>query len=222
MGDFQSILNAVIEHFTPHNRVELIGTYFGIGCMLLAVINYVFTNRDKIIIIKLVSNFLCVINNLCYGHPVPAALNMFGMFRETVFFFRGKKKWADKKFWIYIIIPVMVGIPILINALSDEWVWMELLCSFASLFSCLAFYSQKTVTTKICMLITQTTYVFYHAWVGNASAFVTSIIPIISIVIGLIREYNKYKKNKAAQNTETAPEDNNGNSDGGSVSALNK
>lgn len=189
------IIKTVIDHFTPHSPIEVIGTVCGIICIFLAIINYIFTDRNKIIIVKGLSDITNGLNNLCYGKIAPTILNFIGLGRETVFFFRGKKKWADSVVWMYVFMAAMVGTPVVINII-EGWNWMELLPAGASFFSVYGLYSKNTVTTKICIIAAQIMHTIYQGWVGNITAFITSVMPIISAIIGLIREYNKYRSAK--------------------------
>lgn len=193
-------ISDIINHFLPNSTMELVGTVFGILCFLIALINFVFTSRDKIIVVKMLSNVVSGANNFFYGKYLPMAICGINMFREFVFYFRGKKRWADSKLWMFAFMLAIVGAPFALQWLfgSAGWKWSDLIPSAASCVIVFALYSTNTVTTKIGMAVGQSMYVAYYCWVGNFSAVSYSAAAVVSSVIGLVREYRKRKTAPAA------------------------
>ena len=200
--DIAGIFGKIIEHFTPHGTMELIGTVFGILCLIISCVNYVFTDRNKILIAKMGSDVTSGLNNFCYGKYVPMVICCISLVRETVFFYRGKKKWADGIHWMFIFMAAMVCIPLTVNFLTGDggFQFMDLMPSVGSCLIVYGLFSQKTSVTKIFVFIGEIFYLYYYGWVGNVSQVIASIAPIISTVIGLVRGYNKRKKGTASGN----------------------
>lgn len=196
---FREIVRAVIDHFTPHNTLEIFGVCFGILTIVLGLINYVFTSRRTILAVKAVSDVFSGLNYLCYGKIVPMVTCGVALFREFVFYNRGRKKWADRKIWLYVFIAAISLIPLGAKLLSGEMLtWLDFFPVVGSCVVVYGFYSTDIIVIKICIIIGQVAYIFYNAWTGNIASTIASVTPMVSAIIGLIREIGRIKKEKAA------------------------
>lgn len=200
----------VIEHFTPHSTIQIIGTCFGLATLVVSFINYIFTDRNKILVVKFINDVLSISNSLCYAQYVNMGMNVVALFREAVFFNRGKKKWADSRVWLFVFMALMGATPFVITLIMkggfDSSSWIEILPGIGSMIVVYGLYSENTMTTKICVLTGQCFYVAYQAIWGNVGAFLSSTAPAISSVIGIINEFRKIKKEKAQAEERPAEE----------------
>ncbi len=179
----------VIEHFTPHNTLEIIGVCFGLFCIVIGLVNYVFTDRKKIFILKGTNDVFSMISNLCYRKVVPVTICVISLCREIVFYHRGMKKWADKKIWLFVFISALALLPAFMTVITGgNLSYMDILPPVGSTFVVCGFYSKNNKVTKSCVAIGYIMYVIYYSWVGNISSVIASVTPIISSLIGLVRE----------------------------------
>ena len=184
----------IFEKLTP----EVISQVFGIIGIALSIFIYAAKSRSKIIVFKFASDLVWALNYLFAGAYTGALLNTIGMARETVFYNRGRKKWASHRFWLYVFIALTFLSPILEFIKLGHFSFVPLLPATGSMFAVISFYSIKTKNMRILGLIAQTLWTIYNAIVANPTALIASILITVSIFIGMFREWSdEHKKEKA-------------------------
>lgn len=194
---------------------ELIGYYemdgtrrasvwVGLVAIVQCLFIYTSTRRDRILIMKLISDLLWSVQYYLFGSLTGAVLTFVAVGRETVFYNRGKHKWADSRAWMWIFIAVMMISPV-IETVTSGFSPVILIPAAASALAVIGLYSSDTVVTKSLMLVASLMYLAYNLILKNYISTLGAAAPAISTVIGLINEIRARRTEKSGK-PET-PED---------------
>lgn len=142
----------------------------------------------KLLISKLISDFLWAFHYFSLNATSAAAIAVIAIFRETIFF-NQDKKWAKSKLWLIFFL--------LCSVVSAVLTWrgvISTLPAIASILSVLSFWKGSPRLTRYlafpisaCMLSYN---IFYHSYMG----IVNEVLTLFSAAFGVIRFY-KTKEN---------------------------
>ena len=166
-----------------------VGQVFGIVLSVVGFFIYLAKTRKGILIAKLTCDAGYCIQQLMLGATTGALINCIAIFRDVVFYYRNDKKWAGHRFWLYFFAVVMGLTPVL--------TWMgpvSLLPAVGSVVAVFAFYCQKPQHTRILSLGAMIPWMLYAFLITNYGLMLTTIIQIVSAVLGLIRDYRANKR----------------------------
>lgn len=176
-------------------NTELIAKTIGYIALFEGVFIFVSKKRSKIIILKFISDFLWAINHFLLKAYSGAFLFVSGMARETVFFFRGKYKWANSKLWLILFLILSIISPLL------KWQGVvTILPAIGTIFAVFGFYSQRTMVTKSLNLVGQLLWLIYAICIMNYQNAFSSLLGILSGLIGIINEKTNLFKRKKEEN----------------------
>ncbi|MBQ7171357.1 MAG: YgjV family protein [Clostridia bacterium] len=173
---------------------------------LVAVIHCLFVfmsnKRDRIFIQKVISDVLWGLQYLLFGILTSALIYLFAIGRDVVFYFRGKRAWADRRLWMWVFIVLMMLSP-LADFISGGFSLYLLLPAAGSALTVVSFYGQNTLVTKILMVISCCMYLVFTVKIGNFMSFLGTSATLISSVVGLLHEWIalRQKKRGAPENT---------------------
>ena len=140
----------------------LIAKIIGYIAIFEGIFIFISKKRSRIIILKFISDFLWAINHFLLKAYSGAFLFVSGMARETVFFFRGKYKWANSKLWLFLFLILSIISPLL------KWQGLvTILPAIGTIIAVFGFYSQKTMTNKSLNLIAQLLWLIYGICIMN-------------------------------------------------------
>lgn len=164
-----------------------------LGLLLSAVGFFIYfaKTRRGILSAKLLCDVGYSIQQAMIGAPTGAMINCVAIFRELVFYYRGCKKWASHKFWLFFFIGMMGLSPIL--------TWMgavSLLPAIGSAIAVVAFYCNRPHHTRIIGLISMIPWLVYCIIIPNYGVLLTTVVQMIAASIGLVRDYREMKKQK--------------------------
>jgi len=145
-------------------------------------------DRNKIILFQTIGSVLWFFHYLMLGRETPALLNLVSIARNTVFIYRGKKKWADSLIWIFVFNAFFI----VIGALGYKDLW-DILPIAASLVSSVALYVTKENSIRLLSLGVSPVWLIYNVRVGSIGGTICEIFDLISIFVGLYR-YGRKKK----------------------------
>lgn len=186
----------VADYFSSLTPLQIAGTFFGAVMMILALINFISTKRSKILLIRAVTDVCSALNNFCFGSFTAGLLNCVGFFRELIFYQRGKKKWADHIAWMFVFMFIMVISPLPEIFKVGHFSPILLMPGAAGIFSVAGLYNKNTVVTKCCIIAAQIIYTVYQITRNNPTAIITSVMALISPIIGLVNEFIQRKKKR--------------------------
>ncbi len=176
----------------------IIAQIFGIGAMLSLFSAYQQKRRGKLIICKLCADVFWVGHYFFlggYGGMVP---NLVGIFREIVFTFRDKYKWASSR-----LIPIFF---ILLNWGIGVFTFkspINVLPIAASTLVTISLWIRDPKLTKLITLPVSLTFLVYDIIIGSYIGVINESIVIISIIISFIKGERKMKKSIFSEDTIT-------------------
>ncbi len=169
---------------------------------LAAVIEnlFIFTSnkRERIIVLKIVSDMLWVVQYALFGTPTGSVLNLIAVGRETVFYNRGRRKWADSPAWMWFFIAIMLASPVY-ESVTSGFTPLLLLPAVGSALAVVGFYCQKTAVTKAFLLVASLAYLVYNSITGNFMGVLGTAAPVVSTSIGLIHELFRGRGKRAEE-----------------------
>ena len=163
--------------------MKLIAQFFGLGAMISLFLIYQQKSRKKILISKLCADICWVIHYLCLGGTAGMIPNAVGIFREIIFLFRKKQKWAKSLLWpaVFIVINWALGF-------GTFHTWYNLLPITASSFVTVSLWIDNPKLTKIMTVPICTAFLIYDIFVGSYVGIINELISIASIVIFFSKE----------------------------------
>ena len=155
----------------------------------LEVSTFASTRRTYMLLAKLAADFLSSLNMLLSGNGTGAAICLLNVGRQTVFYYRMDKKWAASRLWLLFFLTA--------TALFPVFTWagpVSLLPAIGSCLACLAYYMHHPLTIKLFMLPATLLWLLYGIFVQNPPLILGNALGLISLAIGVIREWQKMRK----------------------------
>ncbi|MBO4355304.1 MAG: YgjV family protein [Clostridia bacterium] len=184
--------------FHTNETIRLIGTVFGWINVVFCLLIYISNKRSRILALKLSSDVFSALNMFLCNFRVAGALAcIVAIFREIVFYLRTKKKWADHRIWLFIVIFLLLLSSVIDFILRGSFNPLALLPTFGSIFAAIGLFSKDTLRLKILVFIGTVPYLFYNIFSmefgvivanPNVPGIVAVTFQLISVVIGLIHE----------------------------------
>ncbi len=169
--------------------MKFIPQIFGILAMVFLFLIYQQKKRKNMLIFKLSADVCWVIHYLCLGGIAGMIPNAVGIFREIIFIYRKKKKWASLILWpiIFILINWLLGFRTFHS-------WYNLLPITASTFVTISLWIDNPRLTKIITIPICTAFLIYDSFVGSYIGIINESISIISIILYFLRRNNMENK----------------------------
>ncbi len=168
---------------------EQAGTVLGILLIIVSAIIYISSKRNRILLLRLANDVLYGANNFCFANYTAGVLGIVGCFREIIFYYRGKKKWAESRIWLAIFMAIAFLTPCIQWAVQRKVDLLQLLSAFGTAFLVVGLFCSDTVKMKALVIVGQILYLIYQITSGNVTAAVCAVMSIISCIVGLINEY---------------------------------
>jgi hypothetical protein len=161
-----------------------------------------FLSKDRrvICIVKGIIEIFWALSYFLIERYTIAILALTATIRQCVFFFRGRRAWADKRVWLYLFLVVTLLSPIteIIIAVGKSLAFYQIAITFlpmvASVFYVFAYYCKSALNTKFIALPGVVIYLIYVSIIQNQAGIVGNILSLLSLSMGLINEYVNYKK----------------------------
>ena len=191
-----------------------IGEYFGYGAVLAGLFLYVSKSRKTISLAKIVGECLWIISYFFCSLYLLCVLSIIALIRQIIFHFRTSKKWADKKYWLYMFLALTLVSPAIefsINGWANLTLGafvLALLPPIGSVFNVYGYYSKSALYAKFRITPGVLLYLIYSIGVWNIPSMIGNILSVISLVIGFTNEYIKYKRNKKLEILEKVETEN--------------
>lgn len=189
-----------LSSLTQMSGRELAGTILGILLIIVSGLIYISSRRSRILLLRLANDVLYGANNFCFANYTAGVLGLVGCFRDIVFYYRGKKKWADSKIWPGIFLAIAFLTPCVQWAVQKNVDLLQLLSAFGTAFLVIGLYCSDTVKMKCFVVAGQILYLIYQITTGNITAAICAVMSIVSCVIGLFNEL--ISRRRAGKSTE--------------------
>ena len=169
--------------------IATVGQIFGIVLSVVGFFVFLAKTRQGILIAKLICDAGYCVQQLMLGANTGAMINAIAVLRDLVFYHRTDKKWAAHRFWLYFFLLVM--------GLSPVLTWMgpvSILPAAGSVIAVFAFYCKEPKHTRILGLLAMIPWMIYSMIITNYGLMITTVIQIVSALLGLIRDSRTNKK----------------------------
>lgn len=159
-----------------------IGQVVGVIAMIESFFIFQVTDRRKMVAMKLLDDLLWVTHFILISEYTAALTTGIAVFREIIFYHRGKQKWASSILWA-------VGFSVAFAACAP-FTWVDIFSIFpaaASVVSTWVFWVNRTKTAKLIQLPSAVCMFIYSIVYSSYSGLLTQIITIVSIAIFFAR-----------------------------------
>lgn len=183
------LLRSLIRNGDP---LYTAGQLLGLIITVFSVFIYYAKRRNRILLTKLITDVLNVVQQALIGAFTGSLLNGIAIFREIVFYNRTRKKWASHIFWLFFFIFLM--------GLSPLLTWngfISLLPAAGSVIAVIGFYMQNPTHTRILGIFSMAFWLAYSFITLNIGAVIQNVIMIASAIAGLVRDFTELKKRKS-------------------------
>lgn len=156
----------------------------GIGFVAFILLLLVFqTNkRRNMLYLKIAASALYALHFGLLGAWTGSAMNVIGVGRNYVFQQRTEKRWADKRYWLYLFIAIF--------AISGFFTWEgyhSLLPILGMTAGSIGFWMKNPKNTRLLILIASPAWLIYNLIVGSYPGIITEIFLITSVLVGILR-----------------------------------
>ncbi len=178
---------------------ELIGQIIGIVALVEGFFIYFSRKRSNILIFKLINDVMNATVQVLLGAFTGAAINIVAVGRESVFYNRGKHKWANSIAWLFVFMAVIIGVSIL------TWAGpISLVPMIGSVIAVAGFYAYSTKITRTLGIISSALWLVYQIVTLQIGAMIGSGISITAAIIGLVRDGRKKNAAEALPEEQTS------------------
>ena len=165
---------------------------------------YVSKKRDLVSLSKILAEILCIASALFCSLYLLCVLSVMAVLRQLIFHFRGKKAWAESKFWLYFFLAFTLVSPI-VEFTIDGWdnvttnqLLLASLPTIGSIFNTIGYYVKRTLTAKLLLTPAVILYGVYAIIVSYIPKVIGFGLSVISLIIGFVNEYLLYKHTKVS------------------------
>lgn len=175
--------------------LKIIGEVIGAIATVEGFFIYYSATRDKMLILKFISDALWCLNLLCLGGYTGALINLVAMGREAVFYNRDKRAFARSPIWPIFFVFACAASPIY-SLVSGNEGYYALLPAIGSMLAVVAFYQRVPSRTRLVGFFSQLLWLIYSLFILNYSSAVCNTVLMISAIVGGVREYVRKKRSK--------------------------
>ena len=172
------ILTAFIDPFFDNLAAQLVG----VVALLIIIVSYQFNDRKHIVFLQFFSGIFFSIHYLMLGAATGGIINIIGVIRAAVYYYKGKYKWSSVVLW-----------PILFSAsgfVIAVFTWQGVLSLLPALaFTCtgIALWIQKPRLTRVFFMSSSVLFIIYNFISTSYSGVLTETIAICSLLIAVVR-----------------------------------
>ena len=171
--------------------IPIIGNILGYIAALSGLVIFISVKRSRILILKILSDSLFVLHQLCLGMLSGALLSGLAVARSGVFYHRGQRKWADNPLWLVLFLLLTLISPVL------TWAGpISLLPTIGSVVCVFGYYVKNTWLLRILSFIGEGLWLLYGLLGGSIQLALFGVVALISLTVGMIREAHQTQKHK--------------------------
>ncbi|MBQ7336805.1 MAG: YgjV family protein [Clostridia bacterium] len=160
--------------------VQLIGVF----AATIGILSYQQKDRKKIILWQVVNNVLWTVHMFLLGAFAGGCLNLIGIFRGTVFYYRVDQKWAQSKLWYAVILALIAAVTaysITQDGLIALLPMVGMVCTTFSLALANPFH------VRVLSFFSSPCWLIYNIINGSIPGICTEIFVMCSIILGILR-----------------------------------
>ena len=179
--------------------IEIVAQVFGIIGMICNIIVFQQKTHKRVLIWQFFAASVFAVNYFMLGAVVGGILNVVGMLRSLVFFFKEKTK-ANSILWlVFFICAFSISYPLTFlvfgTAPTPKNFIIEILPVLAMIIATIALRLGSARMVRSLGLISSPMWLTYNCFSGSIGAITSEILNLISIIVGIIRFDIKKKNN---------------------------
>lgn len=193
-------MRAFFESIAAKGPLFCAGQILGIFIIAWSFLIYLQRDRNRILIFKFCGDMFSVVQYALCSAPAGAVLNVIMGCREIIFFHRGKRRWANSIAWLFVFMALIFLSPFVTSkepVFSALWL-LNLLPACGSVLGVIGLYAKNPTLTRLLSLGGIICWLIYVTLLQNWIQIVSNVISICSILVGLLGDYIRYRKKKAA------------------------
>ena len=196
-------MSKIIEFFTldPSDPLRFWAQIVGFIPLVLSLITFALTKRKHILVSKTLSDFTSAIHFFLLGEIVGGMVCVINTARGTIFYQRGKAKWAS-----HIVIPIIFCVATLATSFIRWNGAISLLPTCGSVLAVIGFWFNNPRYIKLFNLPAITLWLIYSILIGSISTTLINAFSIITILVSMVIDLIKSARLKKAKANETAPD----------------
>ena len=167
--------------------IEIIGQILGGVAIILGLISYQMKTQGRIILMQALTGLVFVVQYLLLGAYTGMAMNLVGVVRCIVYYFRNKRGSNEKVTpMVFAVIMAIIGI-LTWNAWYSVFMFLGLVINTL----CLAFSDPQKLRASV--LVTCPLVLIYNVLIPSPSigGIIYESVAIISAIIGIVRNKKK-------------------------------
>ncbi len=179
------MLEAIREFFASMSYTEIIGQIIGFFGTAAFFVSYQKRRQQDIIFWQIIGISLFVVHFFTLGAYTGAFMNILGLIRAVVYYYReGGKKWAKSKLWFCVLMISYIAVGIV------TWEDMFSVLPLAAMcLSTLGFEATNVLAFRLYNFPCSPMWLVYNIHNGSVSGTVTECFTMTSMIIALVRYY---------------------------------
>ena len=188
----QSFFANIINDVTEISFANL----FGLIAVVLKVVEFQLKKRNTRIVLAMGGNICWLFYFFLKGSYASTISSVIAMSSNFVFMQRGKHKWANKPWWLYLFIGLTV-----LNCLFGYKSWVDIFAISAGLFGVIAYYSLNDKIYRYFSFISLVCWLLNSIFNQYGIALANDAFATISVLVSILR-FNVFNKQKNANGNE--------------------
>ena len=170
--------------------LEAIAQILGIIALILTIICYQFNSQKKILLTQICCAVLFTVNLALLGKWSGSLLNIHGIARACVFYQRGRHKWAESSFWVWLFCALAAVCVAASALITGEISALDILPFVGTVFSTISLSQTDPKMIRRFMLFSPPCWFFYHLLAGgtpNIGGVLNEIFVLCSLLVAMFR-----------------------------------
>ena len=172
------ILKAFIDPFFENLPAQLVG----VSALIIIIISYQFNDRRHIVFLQFFSGIFFSLHYLMLGAATGGIINIIGVIRAAVFYFKGRYKWSSSVLW-----PILFSASGFVIAAFTYTSLLSLLPAVAFTCTAIALWTQNPRFSRLFFFGSSIFFIIYNFASTSYSGVVTEAIAICSLLVATIR-----------------------------------
>ena len=173
------------------NLTYIIGQIFGIVAVILGFISFQMKTPKGILIFQIIIAFVFSLHYLFIGAYTAVVLNFLGAVQCVFYYFRNKK--GSKS----AVIPIIFVSLVIVSSILTWTDWRSAIIMVGVVASSISLALSDAQLIRKAMFIKSPVCLLYNCLVWSVGGVVYEIVVLLSSTIGLIKNRDTFKKDKA-------------------------
>ena len=165
--------------------IFVIGQIFGVIAISLGFVSYQMKTQGQIILVQALTGLVFVIHYLMIGAYTGMAMNLVGVIRCIVYYFRNKRGSTEK------VTPIVFTVVMAAMGIFTWNAWYSVFMFLGLVINTLCLALSDPQKLRISVLITCPLVLIYDVFTASIGGIVYESVAITSSIIGIVRNRKK-------------------------------